>query len=77
MIDSTKARQYTTAIFTEKARLDFPFDNLPETPVRVEFFTRVRLSGQDAFENVFACWRDINASEFIGRFLGGTLEDFA
>jgi hypothetical protein len=71
------AQRYTTAVFTDKARADFPCDNLPETPVRVEFFTRIRRSGQDACENVYACWRDINGSEFIGRFLGGTLTDFS
>ena len=76
MNDTATAKLYKTAVFTDKARADFPCDNLPETPVRVQFFTRIRLSGQDAFENVYACWRDMNESEFIGRFLGGTLTDF-
>lgn len=76
MTDPTTARLYKTAVFTDKAREDFPCDNLPATPVRVKFFTRIRLSGHDAFENVFACWRDMNESEFIGRFLGRTLKDF-
>ncbi|HAT31545.1 MAG TPA: hypothetical protein DCW29_12035 [Janthinobacterium sp.] len=77
MIDSATLRPYKTAVFTEKAREDFPFDNLPAAPVRVKFFTRIRLSGQDMFEDVYTCWRDMNESEFIGRFLACTLMDFA
>lgn len=76
MTDSTTVQCYKTAIFTDKARQDFPYDNLPRTPVRVKFFARIRISGQDMFEDVYACWRDMNESEFIGRFLGRTLMDF-
>ncbi|MEC5160500.1 hypothetical protein ACFDR9_003749 [Janthinobacterium sp. CG_23.3] len=77
MTDTATAQLYKTAVFTDQARADFPCDNLPDTPVRVQFLKRIRRSGQDAFENVYACWRDMHEAEFIGRFLGGTLTDFA